>query len=140
MGLGEKRIQDQARNEAQSGMRQIPETPCLFVRREFRLLSPRPFVPILLTAMLLVACATANAISKIGDYEGRLISSIEIVFEGSPADPAAEAEFLSIIKIAPNSEYSAVGVRDSLQALFESERVGNARVEVLEGADKSGPI
>ena len=114
MGLGEKRIQDQARNEAQRGIRQIPETPYLFVRREFRLLSPGPFVPILLAAMLLVACATANANGKIDDYEGRLISAIEIVFEGSPADLAAEAEFLSIIKIAPNSEYSAVGVRDSL--------------------------
>jgi outer membrane protein insertion porin family len=90
--------------------------------------------------MLVLACATANAISKIDDYEGRLISSIDIVFEGSPADPAAEAEFLSIIKIAPNSEYSAVGIRDSLEALFDSQRIGNARVEVLEGAGRSGPI
>ncbi|MDQ6652070.1 MAG: BamA/TamA family outer membrane protein [Acidobacteriota bacterium] len=139
MGLGEKRIQDQARHEAQSGIRQIPDTPYLFVRRDFHLLSTGQFVAILLTAMLLLACSTANAISEIDDYEGRLISSIEIVFEGSPADSAAQAEFLSIIKIAPNSEYSAVGIRDSLQALFESERVGNARVEVLEGAGKSGP-
>jgi outer membrane protein insertion porin family len=141
MGLGEKRIHNPAQNVARSGIRQTSEMPYLFVRRE-----PRPIWvtqcarALLLTATLLVAYSPANAIGKVGDYEGRPISSIEIVFEGSPADPAAEAEFLSIVKIAPNSEYSAAGVRDSLQALFESERVANARVEVLDGAGPSGPI
>ncbi|MFN2516724.1 MAG: POTRA domain-containing protein [Pyrinomonadaceae bacterium] len=141
MGLGEKGIHIQARNKAQSRARRIAETPYLFFWRDFRLHWLRQFLSaLLLTATLLVTCATANA-DAINDYEGRLISSIEIVFEGSPADPAAEAEFLSIIKIDPNSEYSAVGIRNSLQALFESERVGNARVEVIEvDAGKSGPI
>ncbi|MDQ2936947.1 MAG: BamA/TamA family outer membrane protein [Acidobacteriota bacterium] len=141
MGLGEKRIQEYARHEAQSGIRQNSETPYLFVRRESRPIWLTVWArALLLTAAFLVTCSSVNANGKIDDYEGRQISSIEIVFEGSPADPAAEAEFLSIIKIAPNSEYSAVAVRDSLQALFESERVGNARVEVLDGASTSGPV
>ncbi len=105
-----------------------------------RVFPPRLLSAVLLTATVLLVCATAAAITSVDDYEGRLISSIEIVFEGSPADPAAEAEFLSILKIAPNSEYSAVGIRDSLQALFASERVANARVEVLGAGSGRGPI
>ena len=57
------------------------------------------------------------------------------------ADPAAQAEFLSLLTIVPNTEFSAVNVRDSLQALFVSERVANARVEVFEeGTPKTGPL
>ena len=37
-------------------------------------------------ATLLVAASTARASSTFEEYEGRLISSIEITFEGSPAD------------------------------------------------------
>lgn len=94
-----------------------------------------------LTAALLCAVIEARAGSTFQEYEGRLVSVVEITFEGSPADPAAEAEFISIIRILPNTEFSAVAIRDSLQALFDSERVANARVEVIEtGAAKSGPI
>ena len=94
-----------------------------------------------LTAALLFAAQQAQAGSTFQEYEGRLISSVEIAFEGSPADPAAEAEFLSIVRIIPNTEFSAVAIRDSLQALFDSERVANARVEVFDaGAARNGPI
>jgi outer membrane protein insertion porin family len=73
-------------------------------------------------------------------YEGRLISAIEVVFEGSQPDAAAEASFLAILKVAPNTEFSSVRVRDSLQVLFDTQRVANARVEVIEGGTKTGPI
>jgi outer membrane protein insertion porin family len=96
------------------------------------------------TAALLLPLVSVRAVSPgstFEEYEGRPIASVEITFEGSPADPAAEAEFLSIIRILPNTEFSAVNLRDSLQALFDSERVANARVEVVEGAPgKNGPI
>ncbi len=96
---------------------------------------------VFLTATVLLAFASAHAGVTFAEYEGRQISSVEITFEGSPADPAAEAEFLSIIRVVPNSEFSAVAIRDSLQALFDSERVANARVEVIAGAsDKNTPI
>ena len=94
-----------------------------------------------LTATVLLAFASAQAGSTFDEYEGRRITSVEITFEGSPADPAAEAEFLSIIRVVPSTEFSAVNLRDSLQALFDSERVANARVEVIEpGTVKTGPI
>ena len=96
---------------------------------------------VFLTSMVLLAFASAQAGSTFEEYEGRPITSVEITFEGSPADPAAEAEFLSILRVVPNSEFSAVNVRDSLQALFDSERVANARVEVIDpGATKTGPL
>jgi outer membrane protein insertion porin family len=98
------------------------------------------FALLLLIAILLVAFINASAHSKLDEYEGRTITSIEITFEGSPSDPAAEAEFLSIIKILPNTQFSAVAVRDSLQALFDSERVANARVEVINVGTSNGPI
>jgi outer membrane protein assembly factor BamA len=94
-----------------------------------------------LISVLLAVFVNAAAASTFEEYEGRQIRSIEIIFEGSPADPAAQADFLSILTIAPNTEFSAVSVRDSLQALFLSERVANARVEVFEeGTPKTGPL
>ena len=88
-----------------------------------------------------VTVISASAGSLFDEYEGRQISAVEIVFEGSPADAAAEAEFLSIVRIVPGSQFSAVNIRDALQALFDSERVANARVEVFEaGAARTGPI
>src|SRR6266852_1487569 len=81
-----------------------------------------------LTALLTLN-ATASAAPDTGDLEGRPIQTVEVVFEGSPPDPAAQAEFLSLLSVAPNTNYSAVHVRDSLQALFDSGRVASARVE-----------
>src|SRR5262245_29623349 len=96
---------------------------------------------IFVCVMLLALTASPVFAGGMDEYEGRLISSIDVVFEGSPADPAAQAEFLSILRVAPNTPFSAVRVRDSLQALFDSGRVANARVEVTEeGAAKTGPV
>jgi outer membrane protein assembly factor BamA len=98
------------------------------------------FSTMVLAAVVFAPCSV-HAGSLFDEYEGRQISAVEITFEGSPADPAAEAEFLSIVRIVPNSEFSAVAIRDALQALFDSERVANARVEVFElGVPKSGPL
>ena len=79
--------------------------------------------------------------ARIEDYEGRQISAVEVVIEGTPADPNIQAEFLSLLKVTANTQFSAVRVRDSLQALFDSGRVGNARVEVIEaGAARTGSV
>ena len=106
-------------------------------QRDAKIIAAGLLSVVFLTATF-AAPQTAWASSTFEEYEGRLISSIEITFEGSPPDPSAEAEFLSIIGILPNSEFSAVSIRKSLQDLFNSERVANARVEVLEGTGQSG--
>ncbi len=91
--------------------------------------------------MVLFGGVVALASSTFEEYEGRPVVAVEVVFEGSPADPAVEAEFLSIIRVVPNTQFSAVTIRDSLQALFDSERVANARVEVVPTTPtRNGPL
>jgi outer membrane protein insertion porin family len=92
-------------------------------------------------SLLTAARASTAKDARIEDYEGRQISAVELVFEGSTSTPAAQAEFLAMLKVAPNTAYSAVHVRESLQSLFDSGRVANARVEVIEeGATRTGPV
>jgi outer membrane protein insertion porin family len=96
-----------------------------------------PSVVPVLTVSALANSSTATP--RMGEYEGRPIGQVEIVFEGSPADAAAEAEFRSLLVVARGDEYSAVRVRDSLQALFDSEMVSSARVEAHENACPQPP-
>ena len=92
-------------------------------------------------SFLTLAKANAATDARIEDYEGRTITSIELVFEGTPEAPAAQADLLTLLKVAANTPLSAVRVRDSLQSLFESGRVANARVEVFEAdATRTGPV
>ncbi len=95
-----------------------------------------------LLVITILCLVSPNALAGgMDEYEGRIITSVEIVFDGSPPESAAQADFLSIIRVAPNTAFSAVRVRDSLQALFDSGRVANARVEVIEGSPpKTGPL
>lgn len=110
-------------------------------QRNAKIMAPRLLSTVFLVATVLLASVSARASSTFAQYEGRLISSVEIAFEGSPADAATEAEFLSIIRVLPNTQFSAVAIREALQALFDSERVARARVEVLEaGSGQAGPI
>jgi len=96
---------------------------------------------VLLLVLLCNFVQAANPNPRLEDYEGRLIVSIELAFENAPADSASQAEFMSLLKVASGTEFSMVRVRDSLQALFDSGRIANARVEVVEeGANKTGPI
>ena len=107
-----------------------------------------PFAVVVPFCVLVACFFTSSVLSKDGrntrieDYEGRQISAVELVFEGAAAaTPNAQAEFLAMLKVAPNTQFSAVRVRDSLQSLFDSGRVANARVEVIEeGTPKTGPV
>ena len=96
---------------------------------------------VFLTAIVLLAFASAQAGSTFDEYEGRTITSVEITFEGSPADPAAEAEFLSIVTVVPNTEFSAVNLRDSAPLAQTIKRHWRCRqggfVVVLGGGAKS---
>ena len=90
---------------------------------------------ILLFCLLTTACCLLffdTAVAQVGDYEGRPVSAVDVVFEGTPADPSAQAEFKAMLKLVAGSEYSAVNVRQSLHDLFASGRVASARVEIDE--------
>src|SRR5215203_3362950 len=96
---------------------------------------------ILLAFVFITAHGKAIKDACIEDYEGRQITAVELVFEGTANEPNAQAEFLALLKVAPNTQFSAVHVRESLQALFDSGRVANARVEVTdEGTNRTGPV
>jgi outer membrane protein insertion porin family len=96
-------------------------------------------VPALLAISLTVIARTTA--SGPGDLEGRPIADVEVVFDGSPPDATAQAEYLALLKVAPHTEYSAARIRDSLQVLFGSARIYSARVEVTElSAGNAGPL
>jgi outer membrane protein insertion porin family len=89
-------------------------------------------INITFVAALAVFPCLGFATPETGDYEGRIITSLEVVIEGSPRDEAAEAEFLSLLDVTRGAQYRAVLVRESLQSLFDSGLVSNARVEVTD--------
>src|SRR5437762_12739959 len=62
---------------------------------------------VLATALLVFFLCPNSAVAQVGDYEGRPISSVEVVLEGTPADAAAQSEFKSLLRVAPGAEYSA---------------------------------
>ena len=98
-------------------------------------MTPRRFLSFALLLVAAVAARGGNASAAApgaGDYEGRVITQLRVVIEGSPRDEAAEAELLSVLTVTEGGEYAAVRVRESLQALFDSGMVSNARVEVSE--------
>ncbi len=78
--------------------------------------------------------ASASGAPDLTKYEGRDVASVEVVLEGTPRDARAEAALRALISVAPGTPFSAVRVRESLQALFDSKRVANARVEATAAA------
>jgi outer membrane protein assembly factor BamA len=93
----------------------------------------------ILVLLLLVACGglasgapAVESVSDLSRYEGRTVASVEVVYEGAARNAAGEAELRTLLTVAPNTPFSAVRVRESLQALFDSGRVENARVEATE--------
>ena len=91
-------------------------------------------------AAFIVACggwasaALASGVPDLTKYEGRDVASVEVVLEGVPRDARAEAALRALLPVAPGTPFSAVRVRESLQSLFDSKRVANARVEAAEAA------
>jgi outer membrane protein insertion porin family len=85
-----------------------------------------------------VAARAALAIPDTGNFEGRPITRVEVAFESGQTDPVEEAELLEILRGSLGPEYSAVRVRNALQALFSSGHVANARVEAFDAGPGEG--
>ncbi|HVF45824.1 MAG TPA: POTRA domain-containing protein [Pyrinomonadaceae bacterium] len=71
-------------------------------------------------------------------YEGRTVESVEVTIEGASLDDSALGELRSRVRVAAGRPFSAVNVRESLQALFDSGRVADARVEARDAAGAPG--
>jgi len=101
------------------------------------------FYRLFIIAVIILCGTTLTVFAQVGDYEGRPVSAVEVVIEGSPTDASAQAEFQSLLKIVPGGEYSAVNARQSLHDLFTSGRVAAARTEIVEvqpGGGRNTPI
>jgi outer membrane protein insertion porin family len=87
-------------------------------------------------AVCLLLCFSAFA--QVGDYEGRRVAAVEVVFDGTPPDPDDQAELQGTLKISSGNAYSAVLVRQSLAELIAGGRVASARVEITEADPAAG--
>jgi outer membrane protein assembly complex protein YaeT len=67
-------------------------------------------------------------------YEGRTVESVTLDVEEASLDDAAQGELRSLLRVAAGAVFSSVLVRDSLQALFDTGRVADARVEAHDAA------
>ena len=65
-------------------------------------------------------------------YENRQILKVEIAFTEVGRERSATDQFLAIVRSALGDKYSAVQVRDALQALYDSGRIVSATVEATE--------
>jgi outer membrane protein insertion porin family len=74
----------------------------------------------------------------LGRYEGRTVESVDVSVEDASVDEAGLAEFRSRIRVAAGRPFSAVLVRESLQNLFDTRRVADARVEAHDVAAADG--
>jgi outer membrane protein insertion porin family len=91
--------------------------------------------------VLFAACliASGGTVSPdVGSYEGRPIAVIEVVFEGTETDPVEQAALLEILRGTVGPDYSAVRIRNSLEALFRSGRVSSARLEAYDSGSGDG--
>lgn len=70
-------------------------------------------------------------------FENRQISNVIITFEGTDRSASSAAEFEVIARNVLGTNYSAVKVRDALEALFNTGNIVNAAVEATETGPNS---
>jgi outer membrane protein assembly complex protein YaeT len=78
--------------------------------------------------------AGARLAPDLSRYEGRTIESVALEVEDATVDEAALGELRARLKVAAGTVFSAVLVRESLQSLFDTGRVADARVEARDAA------
>lgn len=79
----------------------------------------------------------ATRVGTVPDYEGWTITAVEVVAENvSQRDSTVEAEIRALLTVEPNNQYSLARVHNSLNTLFASGRVSNARVEAVEAGPR----
>jgi outer membrane protein insertion porin family len=96
------------------------------------------FYRLFIAAAIILCATTLTVFAQVGDYEGRPVSTVEVVLEGSPSDPDDQAEFQTLLKIVSGAEYAAVNARQSLHNLFDSGRIASARIEIIEVQPSGG--
>ena len=89
-----------------------------------------PLNPRYLWSILLVLSALPFTLraQNLESYLGKNVAEVRIAYEGAASRLGTE-DLRGLVRVRENNPYSAVDVRRSLLALFESGRVANARAE-----------
>ena len=89
----------------------------------------RVFASFRFGGIILLFCFSVFAQNK---FENRTISSVNIVFDGKDRDDSAAQQFELIARNALGAKFSAVKLRDAIQALYNSEKIVSATVDATE--------
>ncbi len=97
---------------------------------------------VIFLTFVLVLAAPSVAASKdaprlapdLSRYEGRTVESVTLDVEGASLGESDLAELRGRLRVAAGTVFSAVLVRESLQALFDTGRVADVRVEARDAA------
>lgn len=92
----------------------------------------------LLLILACVLCALGSVVCRAQDvavtpYQGRRVEAVEVALEGvTQRFEGIERSLREFVTVAPDTEYSVAQGRASLLALFESGRISDARIEIVE--------
>jgi outer membrane protein insertion porin family len=83
-----------------------------------------------ITLALLSIVFFAGSTAAQTSFEGRMISGIEIKYEGNGSEPPER--FSEIARSAVGDTYSAVKIRNAIEELYDTKRVASVSVEAVE--------
>ncbi len=89
-----------------------------------------------ISIILLTCFFTLSAFSQ-NRFEDRAISDVSVTFEGKDRDVASKDQFQIIAREALGERYSAVRVRDALDALYKTQQISNITVEATDAAQNA---
>ena len=88
--------------------------------------------------LLLAAYGSQFNIYAQNKYEDRPLSDVTIAFTGADKDISAADQFRATVRSILGDKYSAVKIRQSLQSLYDTDRIVSAEVEATENAGGVG--
>ncbi len=94
------------------------------------------FAKISVSLCLGAAFFVGGALAQSSKYENRPIQKVTITFEGADRSTSSAAEFEVLARTALGTTYSAVKVRDALEALYDTKDIVSARVEAVEAGEQ----
>jgi outer membrane protein insertion porin family len=87
------------------------------------------FIEISVSLCLCGLFLVSSVFAQPNRYEGRAVSDLRVTFEGRDQDAAAAEQFRLIAESILGGRYSTVKIRETLQALYDTERIVSAQVE-----------
>lgn len=82
--------------------------------------------------LLIIFMFSAVSVSAQAQFEKKPVSDVKISFTDNETDSAGSDYFGTVAKNSLGDSYSAVKIRQALQALYDTKRIESAAVEVLE--------